>query len=194
MASTSPGSALGRCASTGCHGPHRLCCYELSASCTPGSLPPKPQGIKLTRVGGSGYPQPRVGCGGRARRTPHEPTDTRLLHLARAAAREADQGVSPVPGVVREPHDDSAEAGADPLHRPPPGWRSARAAGRGQARRVRRCDQLARHRAADPQGLRGRVVLVDFWTYTRVNWLRTLGYRRAWAAKYADAGLTLGTP
>jgi len=45
-----------------------------------------------------------------------------------------------------------------------------------------------------PQGLRGRVVLVDFWTYTRVNWLRTLGYRRAWAAKYADAGLTLGTP
>jgi len=42
-----------------------------------------------------------------------------------------------------------------------------------------------------PQGLRGRVVLVDFWTYTCVNWLRTLPYRRAWAAKYADAGLTL---
>src|SRR6185369_1277056 len=42
-----------------------------------------------------------------------------------------------------------------------------------------------------PEGLRGRVVLVDFWTYTCVNWLRTLPYRRAWAAKYADAGLTL---
>jgi thiol-disulfide isomerase/thioredoxin len=42
-----------------------------------------------------------------------------------------------------------------------------------------------------PQGLRGRVVLVDFWTYTCVNWLRTLPYRRAWAAKYADAGLTV---
>jgi thiol-disulfide isomerase/thioredoxin len=42
-----------------------------------------------------------------------------------------------------------------------------------------------------PQGLRGRVVLVDFWTYTCVNWLRTLPYRRAWAARYADAGLTL---
>ena len=28
-----------------------------------------------------------------------------------------------------------------------------------------------------PQGLRGRVVLVDFWTYTCVNWLRTLPYR-----------------
>ncbi len=41
------------------------------------------------------------------------------------------------------------------------------------------------------EGLRGRVVLVDFWTYTCVNWLRTLPYRRAWAAKYAPAGLTV---
>src|SRR5262245_4970005 len=42
-----------------------------------------------------------------------------------------------------------------------------------------------------PEGPRGRVVLVDFWTYTCVNWLRTLPYVRAWAAKYRDAGLTV---
>jgi thiol-disulfide isomerase/thioredoxin len=42
-----------------------------------------------------------------------------------------------------------------------------------------------------PQGLLGRVVLVDFWTYTCINWLRTLPYVRAWAAKYAAAGLTV---
>ncbi len=42
-----------------------------------------------------------------------------------------------------------------------------------------------------PDGLRGRVVLVDFWTYTCVNWLRTLPYLRAWAEKYADHGLTV---
>ena len=42
-----------------------------------------------------------------------------------------------------------------------------------------------------PEGLRGRVVLVDFWTYTCVNWLRTLPYVRAWAAKYAGQGLTI---
>ena len=35
------------------------------------------------------------------------------------------------------------------------------------------------------------MVLVDFWTYTCVNWLRTLPYVRAWAAKYAGAGLTI---
>jgi thiol-disulfide isomerase/thioredoxin len=40
-----------------------------------------------------------------------------------------------------------------------------------------------------PDGLRGKVVLVDFWTYTCINWLRTLGYVRAWAGKYAEHGL-----
>ncbi len=39
--------------------------------------------------------------------------------------------------------------------------------------------------------LRGKVVLVDFWTYTCINWLRTLPYVRAWAAKYKDRGLVV---
>ena len=39
--------------------------------------------------------------------------------------------------------------------------------------------------------LRGKVVLVDFWTYTCTNWLRTLGYVRAWFEKYADRGLVV---
>src|SRR5215831_15954899 len=39
-----------------------------------------------------------------------------------------------------------------------------------------------------PEGLRGRVVLVDFWTYTCINWLRTAPYLRAWDARYRDAG------
>ncbi|MFI5896618.1 redoxin domain-containing protein [Actinoplanes sp. NPDC051513] len=36
---------------------------------------------------------------------------------------------------------------------------------------------------------RGKVVLVNFWTYTCVNWLRQLPYVRAWADKYTDQGL-----
>ncbi|MEA2299758.1 MAG: hypothetical protein QOD61_1771 [Solirubrobacteraceae bacterium] len=39
--------------------------------------------------------------------------------------------------------------------------------------------------------LRGRVVLVDFWTYTCINCLRTLPYLEAWDAKYRAAGLTI---
>jgi thiol-disulfide isomerase/thioredoxin len=42
-----------------------------------------------------------------------------------------------------------------------------------------------------PAALRGKVVLVDFWTYTCINWLRTLPYVRAWADKYRDQGLVV---
>jgi thiol-disulfide isomerase/thioredoxin len=39
--------------------------------------------------------------------------------------------------------------------------------------------------------LRGKVVLVDFWTYTCINWLRTEPYVRAWAEKYKNQGLVV---
>jgi thiol-disulfide isomerase/thioredoxin len=39
--------------------------------------------------------------------------------------------------------------------------------------------------------LRGKVVAVDFWTYTCINWMRTLPYVRAWADKYKDRGLVV---
>ena len=39
--------------------------------------------------------------------------------------------------------------------------------------------------------LRGRVVAVDFWTYSCVNWLRTLPYVRAWQERYRDRGLVV---
>jgi hypothetical protein len=41
------------------------------------------------------------------------------------------------------------------------------------------------------EDLRGKVVLADFCTYTCINWLRTLGYVRAWAEKYEDRGLVV---
>jgi thiol-disulfide isomerase/thioredoxin len=40
-------------------------------------------------------------------------------------------------------------------------------------------------------GLRGRVVLVDFWTYSCVNWLRTLPYVSAWHERYREKGLVV---
>src|SRR6185369_11683414 len=41
------------------------------------------------------------------------------------------------------------------------------------------------------EGLRGKVVLVDFWTYTCINWQRTQPYVRYWAEKYKDQGLVV---
>jgi thiol-disulfide isomerase/thioredoxin len=39
--------------------------------------------------------------------------------------------------------------------------------------------------------LRGKVILIDVWTYTCINWLRTLPYVRAWAEKYKNQGLVV---
>jgi cytochrome c biogenesis protein CcdA/thiol-disulfide isomerase/thioredoxin len=39
--------------------------------------------------------------------------------------------------------------------------------------------------------LRGKVVLVDFWTYSCINCLRTLPYIKAWNEKYKDSGLVI---
>jgi thiol-disulfide isomerase/thioredoxin len=39
--------------------------------------------------------------------------------------------------------------------------------------------------------LRGKVVLIDFWTYTCINWRRTLPFLRAWADKYKDRGVVI---
>jgi len=41
------------------------------------------------------------------------------------------------------------------------------------------------------KSLRGKVVLVDFWTYTCINSLRPLPYVKSWATKYKDAGLVV---
>src|ERR671916_1906503 len=40
-------------------------------------------------------------------------------------------------------------------------------------------------------GLRGKVVLIDFWTYTCINWLRSLPHVRAWYERYKDHGLVV---
>jgi thiol-disulfide isomerase/thioredoxin len=40
-------------------------------------------------------------------------------------------------------------------------------------------------------GLSGKVVLVNFWTFTCINWLRQLPYVRAWATKYSGQGLVV---
>jgi cytochrome c biogenesis protein CcdA/thiol-disulfide isomerase/thioredoxin len=42
-----------------------------------------------------------------------------------------------------------------------------------------------------PQELRGKVVLIDFWTYSCINCLRTLPYLRSWYERYKDRGLVI---
>src|SRR4029078_1542211 len=55
-------------------------------------------------------------------------------------------------------------------------------------------DQATQWLNSDPltaRGLLGRTVAVDFCTYSCVNWLRTLPYRRAWHERYSADGLVV---
>ncbi len=45
--------------------------------------------------------------------------------------------------------------------------------------------------ALTAEGLKGKVVLIDFWTYSCINCLRAIPYVRAWAEKYKDEGLVV---
>jgi len=73
-------------------------------------------------------------------------------------------------------------------HVPPPAAQSA--AGRELSSLVRATAWL-NSPPLSATDLRGKVVLVDFWTYTCINWLRQLPYVRAWADKYRDQGLVV---
>src|SRR5271156_2775255 len=56
---------------------------------------------------------------------------------------------------------------------------------------LERADDWLNSLPLTPSALRGKVVLIDFWTYTCINWRRTLPYVRAWAEKYRDRGLVV---
>jgi len=56
---------------------------------------------------------------------------------------------------------------------------------------LERADAWLNSPALTASALRGKVVLVHFWTYTCINWLRTQAYLRAWAEKYKDKGLVV---
>ena len=55
-----------------------------------------------------------------------------------------------------------------------------------------RADDWINSPALTPERLAGKVVLVNFWTYTCINWLRTLPYVRAWARKYQQQLVVVG--
>ena len=52
-------------------------------------------------------------------------------------------------------------------------------------------DQWLNSEPLTMEGLRGDVVLIDFWTYTCINCIRTMPFLRDWNEKYADLGLTM---
>ena len=64
-------------------------------------------------------------------------------------------------------------------------------AGRSELASLEQASEWLNSPPLTPAALRGKVVLIDFWTYTCINWRRTLPYVRAWAEKYKDRGLVV---
>jgi thiol-disulfide isomerase/thioredoxin len=56
---------------------------------------------------------------------------------------------------------------------------------------LEQANQWLNSKPLTPANLRGKVVVVNFWTYTCINWRRQLPYVRAWAEKYKDQGLVV---
>ena len=72
-----------------------------------------------------------------------------------------------------------------------PGWAPGRRTAGGRMPSLDRATGWVNSPPLTTEGLRGRVVAVDFWTYTCINWLRTVPYLRAWDEAYRDAGLVV---
>ena len=71
------------------------------------------------------------------------------------------------------------------------GLAGGQTAGQTELASLERADEWFNSPPLTTSALRGKVVLIDFWTYTCINWLRTLPYLRAWAQKYKDKGLVV---
>ena len=64
------------------------------------------------------------------------------------------------------------------------GFPTGQIAGQSELASLERANEWLNSPPLTAPALRGKVVLIDFWTYTCINWLRTLPYVRAWAEKY----------
>ena len=66
---------------------------------------------------------------------------------------------------------------------------TAQAKGQSELASLERANEWFNSPPLTAADLRGKVLLIDVWTYTCINWLRQLPYVRAWAEKYKDQGL-----
>src|SRR5262245_13249519 len=71
------------------------------------------------------------------------------------------------------------------------GYPTGKAGSRSELAALERADAWLNSPPLTASALQGKVVLVDFWTYTCINWLRTLPYVRAWNEKYRNQGLVV---
>ena len=132
-------------------------------------------------------------CGGTPEPAP-ESNDTRASDLAPASptATAPDAGVTAGPSATPTP-----TPTPDPADRVPPTVAAPNLSGRpggavgDSAPEFTVGSTWLNSEPLTMAGLRGQVVLIDFWTYTCINCIRTMPFLREWQAKYAEQGLVI---
>jgi thiol-disulfide isomerase/thioredoxin len=94
---------------------------------------------------------------------------------------------APIAGFVEEMNVPSTGVRVSFLH----GFLTAPTPDQAELASLERANEWLNSPPLTAPALRGKVVLIDFWTYTCINWLRTLPYVRAWDEKYRNKGLVV---
>lgn len=100
--------------------------------------------------------------------------EQKLLNRLHPSAQEKAAAMTGAPAMM---HKDSSQASTLPVENTIPNLNGA--------------TQWLNSPPLSMESLRGKVVLVDFWTYSCINCIRALPYVRAWADKYKDQGLVV---
>lgn len=114
--------------------------------------------------------------------------EDRLADLRGKAKFDVEDAPEPQPDPTAKPARRPATAASDAAL---PGVQTPDLPRLGRAPDFARTQRWFNTKPLNLAALRGRVVLVDFWTYTCINCLRTLPYVKAWDGRYRDAGLTI---
>jgi cytochrome c biogenesis protein CcdA/thiol-disulfide isomerase/thioredoxin len=119
--------------------------------------------------------------------------DTGLLtRLSFASTNHVEQSlIEALHGAGAAPSQGTAMAGALQGAVPAGGARAAAAPVEGELPPLAGATAWLNSAPLSAQQLRGKVVLIDFWTYSCINCLRTLPYLKAWYERYKDSGFTI---
>lgn len=109
------------------------------------------------------------------------------LLLAAVLATATGASIASVVGEGKQQPMTSTGVGTPFLHRP----LAYQNAGQSELASLARASAWLNSPPLTQSALRGKVVLIDFGTYTCINWRRALPYVRAWAEKYRDQGLVV---
>jgi cytochrome c biogenesis protein CcdA/thiol-disulfide isomerase/thioredoxin len=122
---------------------------------------------------------------------PNAPTDSRLIAMTGSAATAQPQATSPAEPAKDAPTT-AMNGSPPPVALQPSAPDPAAALGvEGELPSLSGATQWLNSPPLTPEALRGKVVVVDFWTYSCINCLRAIPYVRAWYEKYKDQGLVV---